>query len=301
MSFAHPLDALTARRMTREANPKHMGSFLDGKRQSYPDSDAIEWDDKDAFNPTEIDKHETKFRRLRRNIGVAAKLHETALPYVRLNANTPMRHNVVMVTLTYRNADDWQPKHIASYITNVRNWLHRRTDGLHQLRYVWVAELQKRGAVHYHVLVWMPRGYTMPKADKQGWWKHGTTKTEQAVAPVKYIMKYASKLDSKGGEGFPAYCRMFGVGGLDQPGRWSRKWLNYPAFIKGRASINETWERVPGGGWLEAATGIIWPSEWGVSLLTRKAVHLLRLHSHERLIDADGPFNWLGEKPVVFQ
>lgn len=297
MSFQHPLDSLTARRMTREANPKIMGTLLDGQQQSYPASDAIEWDGK-PFEPTKIDRKETKFRRLRRNIGCAAKLHETALPYVRTIDSGPMRHNVIMVTLTYARDDEWQAKHIASYLTNVRNWLTRRTAGLHNLRYVWVAELTKKGRVHYHVLMWLPRGYTMPKADKQGWWKHGSTKTEQAVAPVKYILKYASKLDSKEG-GFPAHCRMFGVGGLDQPGRWSRKWLNYPAFIKGRASINECWERAEGGGWLEHATGIIWPSEWGVCMMTKQSIQLLRLHSHERLIDADGPFNWLGEKPVV--
>ena len=277
-----------------------MGTLLDGQRQSYPNSDAIEWDGS-AFKPTEMNRDETKFKRLRRNIGVAAKLHETALPYARFNSNTAMRHNVVMVTLTYAKIEDWQPKHIATYISHVRKWLDRRTAGVHNLRYVWVAELQKRGAVHYHVLMWLPRGYTMPKADKQGWWKHGSSKTEQAVAPVKYIMKYASKLDQKGtdGNGFPAGCRMFGVGGLDKPGRASRRWLNYPTFIKGRASINESWKRAEGGGWLEEATGIIWPSEWGVSLMTKKAVHLLRLHEHERLIDADGPFNWLGEKPAT--
>jgi Protein of unknown function (DUF3296). len=32
----------------------------------------------------------------------------------------------------------------------------------HKLPYVWVAELQKRGALHYHVLLWLPRGLTLP-------------------------------------------------------------------------------------------------------------------------------------------
>ena len=61
------------------------------------------------------------------------------------------------------------------------------------LHYVWVLELTKRGRPHYHVLFWLPKGVSMPKADKQGWWKHGMTRSG-GHSPVGYLCKYTSKV-----------------------------------------------------------------------------------------------------------
>ena len=47
----------------------------------------------------------------------------------------------------------------------VREWARRKDIFIH---YVWVLELTKRGRPHYHVLFWLPKGVSMPKADKQG-------------------------------------------------------------------------------------------------------------------------------------
>jgi hypothetical protein len=239
-----------------------------------------------AFDPLEMVRDELRYKRLRRNIGVAAKLHEVSLVAGKKN------HNVVMVTLTYK-IDNWSPLHIKRYVDSVRIWMHRRTG--EKLKYVWVAENQKRGVIHYHVLYWMPRGVTMPKADKQGWWPHGSTRTEKAVAPISYVMKYASKLDSK--EGFPAGARTYGVGGLVENERGARRWFNYPSFIKSRASVSDRWLRVRGGGWAEVSTGELWPSEWAVCLVTRMKLSIIRLFDHGRPMDCGGPFSWL--KPVL--
>lgn len=70
-----------------------------------------------------------------------------------------------MVTLTYRNIDDWCTDDISYFMRLVRQWCKRRQIAV---RYVWVAELQKRSAVHYHVVFWLPIGISLPKPDKQG-------------------------------------------------------------------------------------------------------------------------------------
>jgi hypothetical protein len=263
------------------------GTFLENHRQSLPDSDAIELN-ANPFAPKEMDHDGLRHARLRRNVGVAAKLHSVAITEGRKH------HNFVMVTLTYTR-DTWQSTHMAAYIGHVRKWLDRRTG--QQLRYIWVAEMQKRGVIHYHVLYFLPKGITMPKADKQGWWPHGSTRTERAVAPVQYVMKYASKFDSK--NGFPKGARTYAVGGLDQTSLRSRRWLNFPAFIKARASINDCWQRSVGGGWLERSTGHVWPSEWGVCLVTKLKLSIVRLRDHGRPVDAGGPFSWLTDKPLL--
>ena len=84
-----------------------------------------------------------------------------------------------MLTLTYREVGAWHPRHISELLQRVRVWLRRRGE---RLRYVWVGELQQRGALHYHVLCWLPRGLTLPKPDKQGWWTHGSTRIECLAA-----------------------------------------------------------------------------------------------------------------------
>lgn len=55
-----------------------------------------------------------------------------------------------MLTLTYRDVDAFEPCHISLLIKHIRQWLLRRG---YRMLYVWVAELQQRGALHYHVLI----------------------------------------------------------------------------------------------------------------------------------------------------
>lgn len=262
------------------------GTFLENHIQSLPASDAIAYEN--PFKPQEFEHAQMRHARLRRNVGVAAKLHSVAI------MGGKKYRNFCMVTLTYER-DTWEPSHIRNYITHVRNWLARRCG--QALRYIWVAEMQKRGVIHYHALFFMPKGVTMPKADKQGWWPHGLTRTERAVAPVNYVMKYASKFDSKAG--FPKGARTYAVGGLDKTAASSRRWLNLPAFIKARASIHDKWQRAVGGGWLEHATGQVWPSEWGICLASKVKIAIVKLRFHGRPLDVGGPFSWLTDKPVL--
>ena len=64
---------------------------------------------------------------------------------------------------------------------------------------------------------WLPKGVSMPKADKQGWWKHGMTRSEWAHSPVGYLCKYTSKgIDFDSWGKLPRGGRLFGHGGYTQ-------------------------------------------------------------------------------------
>lgn len=165
---------------------------------------------------------------------------------------------VWFVTLTYRGVDDWRPFHISACIKRVRQWLKRKT-GL-PLRYTWVAELQKRGAVHYHVAVWLPKGITMPKWDKQGWWPHGFTNVERARAAIGYLMKYVSKIGEI--HQFPKGCRIHGNGGLNKQARDIKAWLNLPSWIKQVHGVGEIVRKR--FGYMVRETGEILTSPWRV-------------------------------------
>lgn len=157
-----------------------------------------------------------------------------------------------MVTLTYARADGWRAEHMKRAIDAYRRWTSLR--GL-RCRYAWVAEIQDgtrkeraegnavvrgRGAVHYHLMVWLPQGVSCPMFDKpqrigartkRVFWPHGMTQREIARTSVGYLMKYASK-GNREGYSFPKGLRVFGVGGLDDQGKQVRSWLGLPEWAK---------------------------------------------------------------------
>lgn len=109
------------------------------------------------------------------------------------------RYQPWMVTPTYRPGQIWKPSHISSLCKCFRAWASRRG---FKLRYVWVAEIQEHryqsGAllgecVHYHLLLWIPKRFSLPKPDKQGWWRHGSTQRISVNRPLRYMLKYVSK------------------------------------------------------------------------------------------------------------
>lgn len=240
-----------------------------------------------------LEKDRCRFARLRKNVGVAAKLHEAGCA---CGPRGGRRVQKIMVTLTYGDAFGWRPEHIRAYLNTVRAWYSRRSGG-GRLAYVWVAEMQAHRdtpTIHYHVIFWISARIRMPKADRLGWWPHGSTNTLVAKKPIGYLMKYASKFESK--EGLPHGARIYGVGGLDAAGRGLRRWCNLPGFVQARASVAEAsgWRRAVGGGWVDGTTGDWWPSEWGLCFTTRTHSVILRVHDHGRpLAEVVGPYSWI--------
>ena len=228
-----------------------------------------------------IDRQKSRVVRMRKGLGTAAKcIHNRLGP-------TAIK---VMVTLTYAGTNaDWRPEQVRDYLTHVRNWYARETGGL-KLSYVWVAELQQRGVIHYHAVFWMRKGVTMPRADDRGWWPHGMTRTEKAEKPIGYLMSYLSKIESKNIMEFPHGARIYGVGGLDKDGRDCKRWILWPSYIQGNAQVGEPWRPAKGGGFANSSTGQHLESEWAP--IGRSCLTFFRLRTHTRRIKAAGPFSW---------
>ena len=181
--------------------------------------------------------------RLKRSVWASGHLHKLA--------DNGFRPPVCwFVTLTYdtrgtlgRGAHDWQAQHIRDAIGRYRDWC--RQHGYH-CRYTWVAELQAKGTVHYHLLAWLPEGATMPQWDRptrttrgerSPCWPYGMTNTQKSTAGVGYLMKYLSKLGDL--TIFPKGLRLYGIGGLDTQGRAVRSWLNLPEWAKAAGGVGE--------------------------------------------------------------
>lgn len=175
---------------------------------------------------------EARVKRLKRSVWASGHLHKLA--------DKGHRPPVCwFVTLTYRGIEDWRADHMSAAVQRFRNWC--ASVGV-PCRYTWVAELQGRGAVHYHLIAWLPVGYSMPKWDRPkgrraAFWPHGMTNTQRAVAGVGYLMKYLSKLGEF--HRFPKGLRLYGIGGVGQAGRGVRSWLNLPEWAKALHGVGE--------------------------------------------------------------
>lgn len=102
-----------------------------------------------------------------------------------------------LVTLTVRPGVEWLPHLMSRFMNCVRMYAVRRSV---DIRYSWVAEMQARGAVHFHLIVWWStadgRSFKLPKPDSQGWWPHGMSNIQRlkpGTAAVRYLTKYLSK------------------------------------------------------------------------------------------------------------
>lgn len=173
---------------------------------------------------------ERRVKRLKRSVWASGHLHGIAI-----HGHRPPV--CWFVTLTYKGVSDWRADHMSDAVQGFRNWCRSKNVAC---RYTWVGELQGRGAVHYHLLCWLPVGVRMPhwdrptrlskNRDRAAFWPHGMTNTEVAKSGVGYLMKYLSKLGEL--TKFPKGIRLYGIGGLDTQARAVRSWFNLPEWAK---------------------------------------------------------------------
>ncbi|MET3177088.1 UNVERIFIED_ORG: hypothetical protein ABIC43_000227 [Variovorax guangxiensis] len=255
-----------------------------------------------ADNCITIDPAQSRVTRLRKGLGIAAK---------QLHNMGARNQRIWMQTLTYAGTNaNWRPEHISRYLDALRKW-HYAATGSKKVRYAWVAELQQRGVIHYHVIVWLDGGLTPPKGD-MAWkrkdraglvhweppmWPHGMTRRDLSTAPVAYLMKYASKVESKNVGSFPHGARIHGAGGMDASGRSIRRWVLWPAYVQGNASVSDRFRPAPGGGYCNAETGELLLAEFAPT--GGGFQRFIRVRTTSRRIDAAGPFSWLPERPTV--
>lgn len=185
------------------------------------------------------EQHVKRLRKVKQNVITSARLH------VEEAEKGGFRGKWAMLTCTYTMETRWKADQLKECLRHLRLFAQRRG---FIARYTWVLELTKQGRPHYHVLIWLPRGRTLPKPDKQGWWPHGMTRIEWAKNAVGYLAKYASKgIDLAQRRLIPSGARMSGFGGLSKQSRIELRWWKLPGWVR------EHWQtvcdvaRIPGG------------------------------------------------------
>lgn len=145
----------------------------------------------------EIDQIEIRLSRLKKRLSFFSD-------WKKLSEEIIGDTDTIMVTLTYKNVDEWRPRHVTEFIRKVRRFL-----GWQLLGYFWVAEMQERGAVHYHVVFVVKKGVRLPKPDDEGYWNYGMTKIQKVDHVYSYLAKYLSKDGQKAS--YPKGIRIFGM------------------------------------------------------------------------------------------
>lgn len=169
----------------------------------------------------------------------------------------------VALTLTYRNAELFSAKHISAFLDTLRRALKRLG---HVMPYAWV--LESGSHVHYHLILWLPCGFTLSYAKLAKWWPWGSTWLEFCRS-VKAWACYICKFDSI--FKLPKGARVYGYGGLDEPGRLAISRAGWPRWLRALLPVGHRARRISGRGWVDVQTGEIYSSPyvwtpWGARL-----------------------------------
>lgn len=260
-----------------------------------------------AMGIIEIDPALERVKRLRMAVSVAAK------GVMSLHAPEAIGRPL-FATLTYDtrafSAEEIEahkyatPRDISNFVKKVRtHYRQAQCDEKAVLTYIWVAELQQRGVLHYHVIFFVPEGVSFPffdigmrdrrskKALRKQFWPHGRCNIKRATSPVGYLIKYASKMDTKG-TGFPKCCRMYGMGGLCKEVKDIKRWMLWPSYVRSNCEVGAPMKRYPGGGYINKFTGEVFLSEYG--LMPDSFTRFIKIREvHKIFPEIAGPFCFL--------
>jgi hypothetical protein len=227
--------------------------------------------------PVEVNTHAARLSRCSRRVHAwASSLPDASRAIRRSSSKRGVGPRMVMLTLTYATLGTWEPNQIRDFMTALRTLLGERL-----YAYAWVLEMQKRGAPHYHVLLWVQRGTRVPKPDL--WeWHYGMSKVETARSAF-YICKYTSQKKQKyyQKEGFPIGARMFAVKiyntDVNPELYFDYRISTVPSWLKphliaayGEYGNELIYRRLKGGGWCILQTGEVLQSPF--TLLSVKEV-----------------------------
>lgn len=237
-----------------------------------------------------VDRTLTRLKKMRHGVLTAARLQGEQ--FVRQGR----RYKPAMATLTYDSHGQrgvaggafWRPRHLSEYLDRSRKFAKKH--GNFKLQYTWVAEMQQRGVVHYHVMFWLPyvtkynskgRPYStpfkMPKPDSVDdsigvhvpHWPQGWSEIAWARKAAGYLAKYTSKGQDVGDPPFPKGIRISGTGGHDADGQRENRWWRAPSEAREFFGAAADIRRITGGR-LDAFTGLFWESPWRLLLIEGK-------------------------------
>lgn len=174
----------------------------------------------------------------------------------------------ICMTLTYRTGADYAPRDLSKFRAVVFAQIKRSYPTLKiPLPYLWVLDrgsLGKMkgsslttGVLHYHLLLWVPRGFPLRERLAR-WWPHGSTWHERCKCPQDWT-SYMTKATRAT---FPKGSRLYGCGGLDDTGKLAVARAGWPRWLLRHIPRGERAKRIAGAGWVHVETGELYESPY---------------------------------------
>jgi hypothetical protein len=194
------------------------------------------------------------------------------------------------IGLSYKPSKSWKEKDITEYIKNVKDYLG--VDNL--IAYAWVAEMQRRGEVHYHLeMITNVKGKKIPMPDKKGHWRNGSSNREEiAYVEVGYLSSdYMRKKEQK--SNYPKGIRIHNtwLNGkyFGEVEYWALRSVSYPEWLVEKINyaglINPIIKRAKGGGFIvkadENGEEYYWKNDEGYVLTGQKAIDYLNFEKNK--------------------
>ncbi len=180
-------------------------------------------------------------------------------------ANTHLlkTHWPLFGTVTYRDGEQWESKHISNLMDNYRVFIKRNGHPNEKLVYIWTAENHKdRDYIHYHYLVWIPNGVLPPRPDttdktRKPWWPYGRSNVQKARSPAGYMAKYLAKSDEK--LKLKSKARRYSI---NVRSIVTLDYLKIPSWLAYYCKYGDKIRRVAGWGWVNFTTNRCYDSPY---------------------------------------
>lgn len=203
----------------------------------------------------ELDRHKMRLGRMSRRVHAWSTALKSAAHDLKGS-----RH--LLITLTYRPGVDWAPGQIRAFMLGLRKYLKKRL-----LAYAWVAELTKKGRVHYHIQLEFKGN--LPDLVLKSLWQYGFYKVT-ACKHEFYLVAHSKRAGGKKAyqkrDEYPLGIRMFAVwvspALLSALDRLIFRSSSLPLWMV-EIVLDDLdlwlggWARAPGGGWVCRSTGEI--------------------------------------------
>ena len=191
-----------------------------------------------------------------------SRVSEWSLIMDMLREEFPCR--LVMITLTIAKIEDYSPGMIRDYVKKLKRQLGNNLYG-----FAWVAEMQERGAVHYHMAVCMKKYTRIKTPDTSGMWEWGSSNLKTARTSY-YLCSYIGKERQKDLAMYPKSCRVYSVSYRLPEGAISRYWEELKEAKKIQKEINEKnksrgWEFMGATVTLGFAESVIVPTDFTIT------------------------------------
>jgi hypothetical protein len=229
---------------------------------------------------TMINNEFNRIKKLQKTLKIWEKVVKTKAEFL------PVR--VYEIGLNYKPGETWKQHDISDYLKNMQNYTGREN----VVGYSWVAEMQKRMEVHYHLeIITVEACRKIPFPDKKGHWKNGgSERDEVSCINIGYLTTdYMQKKEQKSNypKGIRVYSAWLNDRYFDAVDFWALRSVSYPDWlvnnINNSGLINPVIKRAKGGGFVVKAGSqeYFWKNNDGYVLTGRKAIDFLDMEKYK--------------------